>query len=180
MDDSPYFNHNITIYIYIFRCSTSIVCERQEISNGFSFKVLHAAWPEPQQNHGGWRFGGHSLPMKCYNGEVKLPTMLYITQKLLAWHQQLVSARLVSTLNLICGCSPEATCLLCVIPFPMKKLSIANLWITKIASCELKSTMFWLQKCASKPSSKEHFHQLYQIRYINSKIIVAASRLGWK
>ena len=51
-------------------------------------------------NHWGWRLRGHFHPMKSYNVDIKPQSMSCITHTLLAWHQQIVSTRFVSTFHL--------------------------------------------------------------------------------
>ena len=140
--------------------------------------MLQSVWPEPQRNHRGWRLWGHFPSMKRYNVEVKPLTMSYITQTLLAWHQQLVLARLSSTFHLQLKPWSHISSVRNLVSY--KKLNVDNLSPTKITSWEIKSTLPQLLRCETKHSLKKYFDQLYKIRYSNTKVIVAACRLVWK
>ena len=70
-------------------------CEQQKMSNSFSFKVLHIAWPE-------------LLRKRSIIVEKLPPTVPYKTQEKLAYHQLFVSACFVSTFDL--GFEPAAIC----------------------------------------------------------------------
>ena len=56
--------------------------EREELSNEFRFKVLHAGWPEPQRKRGrGWqRAWRPSPPIKRIIVEIHTLTASYITR----------------------------------------------------------------------------------------------------
>ena len=134
--------------------------------------MQHVTCPEPQRKS----METPSLPMECIIVEMKPLAVSHIAQTQLVWHQHVLFVRFISNFHLLF--QPTAIFLQLRYSVSNTKFELSRVITFKDDFMKVNLTIASISELRINTELKKKLKNLYQIRYIDKKISIAACRLG--